>query len=281
MKLNKKLNRKLTIILICVLVLAAAVTIISIKKGSGTQGTVKYKRFEKLTQPSGQVIQIGDYSFELEKYFLDIASAQFYAVVKVGRDGDKISYQAIRASDSGRSLQSIGERFSIWFADVRVEEEGDFLYLYIYRQLQSEQDPNQIFAIRDCQAEDELNKEYYFNLEDSGKHTEFRLNEGTLYLSSIGLKIEVKRSLGQDYFQDLVLINKDGENITLIKDGESEAAYSGSVLFATDETGFNGKYVYEFRKIIDYASIEKVVVNGKTYEQAEDTQNQQEDITYK
>ena len=85
MKLNKKLNRKLTIILICVLVLAAAVTIISIKKGSGTQGTVKYKRFEKLTQPSGQVIQIGDYSFELEKYFLDIASAQFYAVYLVCR----------------------------------------------------------------------------------------------------------------------------------------------------------------------------------------------------
>ena len=34
-----------------------------------------------------------------------------------------------------------------------------------------------------------------------------------------------------------------------------------------------GKYVYEFRKIIDYASIEKVVVNGKTYEQAEAAQN--------
>ena len=272
----------LKIILICVFIaVIAVITIVSIKKGSGTQGTVKYKRFEKLTQPSGQVIQIGDYSFELEKYFLDIASAQFYAVVKVGRDGDKISYQAIRASDSGRSLQSIGERFSIWFADVSVEEEGDFLYLYIYRRLQSEQDPNQIFAIRDCQAEDELNKQYYFNLEDSGKHTEFRLKEGTLYLSSMGLKIEVKRSLGLDYFQDLVLTNKDGENITLIKDGESKAAYSGSVLFATDETGFNGKYVYEFRKIIDYASIEKVVVNGKTYEQAEDTQNQQEDITYK
>ena len=272
----------LKIILICVFIaVIAVITIVSIKKGSGTQGTVKYKRFEKLTQPSGQVIQIGDYSFELEKYFLDIASAQFYAVVKVGRDGDKISYQAMRVSDSERSLQSIGERFSIWFADVRVEEEGDFLYLYIYRQLQSEQDPNQIFAIRDCQAEDELNKQYYFNLEDSGKHTEFRLKEGTLYLSSMGLKIEVKRSLGQDYFQDLVLTNKDGENITLIKDGESKAAYSGSVLFATDETGFNGKYVYEFRKIIDYASIEKVVVNGKTYEQAEDTQNQQEDITYK
>ena len=135
MKLNKKLNRKLTIILICVLVLAAAVTIISIKKGSGKHGTVQYKRFEKLTQPSGQVIQIDDYSFELEKYFLDIASAQFYAVVKVGRDGDKISYQAMRVSDSERSLQSIGERFSIWFADVSVEEEGDFLYLYIYRRL--------------------------------------------------------------------------------------------------------------------------------------------------
>jgi hypothetical protein len=272
----------LKIILICAFIsVIAVITIVSIKKGSGTQGTVKYKRFEKLTQPSGQVIQIGDYSFELEKYFLDIASAQFYAVVKVGRDGDKISYQAIRASDSGRSLQSIGERFSIWFADVSVEEEGDFLYLYIYRRLQSEQDPNQIFAIRDCQAEDELNKEYYFNLEDSGKHTEFRLNEGTLYLSSMGLKIEVKRSLGLDYFQDLVLTNKDGENITLIKDGESKAAYSGSAFFATDETGFNGKYVYKFRKIIDYTSIEKVVVNGKTYEQAEDTQNQQEDITYK
>ena len=264
----------LKIILICVFIaVIAVITIVSIKKGSGKHGTVQYKRFEKLTQPSGQVIQIDDYSFELEKYFLDIASAQFYAVVKVGRDGDKISYQAIRASDSGRSLQSIGERFSIWFADVRVEEEGDFLYLYIYRQLQSEQDPNQIFAIRDCQAEDELNKQYYFNLEDSGKHTEFRLKEGTLYLSSMGLKIEVKRSLGQDYFQDLVLTNKDGENITLIKDGESKAAYSGSVLFATDETGFNGKYVYKFRKIIDYASIEKVVVNGKTYERAEAAQN--------
>ena len=146
----------------------------------------------------------------------------------MGRDGDKISYQAMRVSDSERSLQSIGERFSIWFADVSVEEEGDFLYLYIYRRLQSEQDPNQIFAIRDCQAEDELNKQYYFNLEDSGKHTEFRLNEGTLYLSSMGLNIEVKRSLGLDYFQDLVLTNKDGENITLIKDGESKAAYPGS-----------------------------------------------------
>lgn len=264
----------LKIILICVFIsVIAVITIVSIKKGSGKHGTVQYKRFEKLTQPSGQVIQIDDYSFELEKYFLDIASAQFYAVVKVGRDGDKISYQAMRVSDSERSLQSIGERFSIWFADVSVEEEGDFLYLYIYRRLQFEQDPNQIFAIRDCQAEDELNKEYYFNLEDSGKHTEFRLNEGTLYLSSMGLKIEVKRSLGLDYFQDLVLTNKDGENITLIKDGESKAAYSGSVLFATDETGFNGKYVYEFRKIIDYASIEKVVVNGKTYERAEDAQN--------
>ena len=141
----------LKIILICAFIsVIAVITIVSIKKGSGKHGTVQYKRFEKLTQPSGQVIQIDDYSFELEKYFLDIASAQFYAVVKVGRDGDKISYQAIRASDSGRSLQSIGERFSIWFADVRVEEEGDFLYLYIYRQLQSEQDPNQIFAIRDC-----------------------------------------------------------------------------------------------------------------------------------
>ena len=251
----------------------AVITIVSIKKGSGTQGTVKYKRFEKLTQPSGQVIQIDDYSFELEKYFLDIASAQFYAVVKVGRDGDKISYQAMRVSDSERSLQSIGERFSILFAVVKVEKEGDDLYLYIYRQLQSEQDQNQIFTIRDCQAENEPYKEYYFNLEDSRKHEEFRLNEGTLYLSSMGLKIQVKRSLGQDYFQDLVLINKDGENITLIKDGESTAAYSASVLFATDETGFNGKYVYEFRKIIDYASIEKVVVNGKTYERAEDAQN--------
>ena len=91
----------LKIILICVFIaVIAVITIVSIKKGSGTQGTVKYKRFEKLTQPSGQVIQIGDYSFELEKYFLDIASAQFYAVVKVGRDGDKISYQSIRASDS-------------------------------------------------------------------------------------------------------------------------------------------------------------------------------------
>lgn len=264
----------LKIILICVFIsVIAVITIVSIKKGSGKHGTVQYKRFEKLTQPSGQVIQIDDYSFELEKYFLDIASAQFYAVVKVGRDGDKISYQAMRVSDSERSLQSIGERFSIWFADVSVEEEGDFLYLYIYRRLQSEQDPNQIFAIRDCQAEDELNKEYYFNLEDSGKHTEFRLNEGTLYLSSMGLKIEVKRSLGLDYFQDLVLTNKDGENITLIKDGESKAAYSGSAFFATDETGFNGKYVYKFRKIIDYTSIEKVVVNGKTYEQAEAAQN--------
>ena len=272
----------LKIILICVFIaVIAVITIVSIKKGSGKHGTVQYKRFEKLTQPSGQVIQIDDYSFELEKYFLDIASAQFYAVVKVSRDGDKISYQAMRVSDSERSLQSIGERFSIWFADVSVEEEGDFLYLYIYRRLQFEQDPNQIFAIRDCQAENEPYKEYYFNLEDSRKHEEFRLNEGTLYLSSMGLKIQVKRSLGQDYFQDLVLINKDGENITLIKDGESKAAYSGSVLFATDETGFNGKYVYEFRKIIDYTSIEKVVVNGKTYEQAEDTQNQQEDITYK
>ena len=144
----------LKIILICVFVFVIAViTIVGIKKGSGAQGTVKYKRFEKMTQPSGQVIQIDDYSFELEKYFLDIASAQFYAVVKVSRDGDKISYQSIRASDSGRSLQSIGERFSILFAVVKVEKEGDDLYLYIYRQLQSEQDPNQIFAIRDCQAE--------------------------------------------------------------------------------------------------------------------------------
>ena len=53
----------LKIILICVFIaVIAVITIVSIKKGSGTQGTVKYKRFEKLTQPSGQVIQIDDYS---------------------------------------------------------------------------------------------------------------------------------------------------------------------------------------------------------------------------
>ena len=64
----------LKIILICVFIsVIAVITIVSIKKGSGKHGTVQYKRFEKLTQPSGQVIQIDDYSFELEKYFLDIA----------------------------------------------------------------------------------------------------------------------------------------------------------------------------------------------------------------
>ena len=46
----------LKIILICVFIsVIAVITIVSIKKGSGKHGTVQYKRFEKLTQPSGQV----------------------------------------------------------------------------------------------------------------------------------------------------------------------------------------------------------------------------------
>lgn len=218
-----------------------------------------------------QKIEIDNYVITLEESLCEKNTQLGYLVFSIcDKDGNKVDADINKYN---KVIKSFGENERFVFEyeatgtmNKYAEYVGNTLYVYISFEIDSHvidenKNLNECIKITDTEESvDDKTNQYTFNFNFSNNCRKFKYNDGTLYVSPLGVKFTTDKVMDN---LNITINDKDDNIIKNLNNGENSFSKSG----CKDNGVTKVQYTDQFDELLNIDSIKNVYINEKKLEE--------------